>query len=674
MSLRLTTKIVIGVTVLLIFVGVALFGVAYLQNRGVHGGLRAERVESSLNSTIVLIRNPLYKLDVRRLREIAATIRQSGEISILWVLDPENRIITDGTSNNRLRNKKPTPEILKSLDIPGFQAAWNGKSYFWFSAPVLLSGDQVLGAVLMGVETRLFRERLNQDIQNDLIVLVPVLIASVLIAVVLARRMLRPLGDVRDAAEQIGQGNLARRVAVTGNDEIGDLARSINKMAENLSRVTVSRDELGRAKIAAENANKAKSEFLATMSHEIRTPMTAVMGFADMLLEDDLPTDSKVKIGKIKESTTSLLRIINDILDISKLEANKIEIENLDFHLPSMLREVVALFEGSGSKNLRYELVLADDFPVGVKADPTRFRQVLVNLLGNASKFTQEGFIRVEGDLLKPVGGGEMIRITIQDSGIGMTAETVSRLFVDFSQADASITREFEGTGLGLAICRRLVELMGGEIGVESELGKGSRFWFTLPFFNATTEVAELGAEMHSLRARIELVRKLRILVAEDNLINQMIIGKTLEAFGHEYEVVSNGAEAVEAHKSGSYDLILMDIRMPEVSGTDATRMIRDLPSGKRATPIVALTADAMAENKTQYFAAGINAVATKPIDRGELAQAINIAMGEEVHRVLKSEDVVAPSPPVEGEVPENTAAVESFLASIQALTDKNQN
>ena len=395
-----------------------------------------------------------------------------------------------------------------------------------------------------------------------------------------------------------------------------------------------------------ERANKAKSEFLAAMSHEIRTPMTAIMGFSDILLKDPLPGDAKHKIGKIKDATRSLLSIINDILDISKLDAGKMKPERLDFHLPSLIQEVIDLFEekrsGRRAKDLTLETVFSESCPQAIRSDPTRLRQILVNLVGNAMKFTQEGGVTVEAAAIVGEDGNDYLRIAVRDTGIGIRQEVLSALFLEFSQGDASISRRFEGTGLGLAICKRLVELMGGQIGVDSEYGKGSTFWFTIPFVPAESDVSSYEKKTDDAPANFRARRKLSLLLAEDTELNQEIFRTILVGLGHHVAIANDGREAVSMHEGGAYDLILMDIRMPVMSGVDATRLIRGTPGAKGKVPIIALTADVMEESKVAYAGAGMNGVVAKPVEVPKLLLAMDEACGETIHEVVTA----SPEPP----------------------------
>jgi len=381
------------------------------------------------------------------------------------------------------------------------------------------------------------------------------------------------------------------------------------------------------AHVEAESAVLAKSEFLASMSHEIRTPMTGVMGFADMLLDDELSDSSRGKVEKIIETSKSLLTIINDILDISKMDAGKLQIENINFNPIEIAEGVTQLFQQTCSPEKMVQLEITVDFAEGfpdlVSGDPSRLRQILINLMGNAVKFTDEGSVtlRGENDIQN-----KMLRFEISDTGIGIDQEARKNLFTDFSQADASISRKYQGTGLGLSICKRLVVLLGGRINVESDLGQGSTFSFTVPYETATDEISLLD-DKPLQSENLHNPQQLRILAAEDNEINQTIIEAILTRMTHSVTFANNGLEAVQAVQSNDFDLVLMDIRMPEMSGPEATIQIRKFDGPKANIPIIALTADIMADNRQSYFDAGMNDCVGKPINHDELVVAINKAM-----------------------------------------------
>ena len=360
--------------------------------------------------------------------------------------------------------------------------------------------------------------------------------------------------------------------------------------------------------------------------------MTGVLGLSDMLLDENPSPEQRDYIEKIQTATKSLMIIINDILDLSKLEAGKLEIETVDFDFSDILDECITLIEPNiEEQGLSLSVMCDDKVPDRVRADPVRLRQVLINLLGNAVKFTHEGGIGIEVQLAAEDGDNRTLKFTIRDTGIGIPADQLSNLFSEFTQADTSSSQRYEGTGLGLAISKRLVRLMDGEIGVESAEGAGSTFWFTTQV-QAVTEVLPAGQSMPRNES-FEGLRHLDILVAEDNKLNQMILKATIDQFGYRMDIVENGRAAVEAIESRDYDLLLMDIRMPEMNGTDAARIIRSRTDGKADIPIIAVTADVVKEKLDEYIAAGMNACVTKPIDRAILARTINDVLGEEIHR-----------------------------------------
>ena len=464
----------------------------------------------------------------------------------------------------------------------------------------------------------------------------------------LAGRLTRPVDRLSRAMQEVaGSGDFTQRVLHGEHDEFGRLTDSFNALLADLEShdraLHETMDELVEARDAAEAANVLKSHFLANMSHEIRTPLNGVLAMGQIMAMGDLAPKQRERLGVIRQSGEALLTVLNDILDLSKIEAGRMELEDADFDIEEMAKKLEAAHQPAAlAKGLSFSVELTPT-AVGVRrGDPVRLQQILNNLLANAVKFTHSGEVRMlidgEGE-----GGESGLKVSVTDTGIGVPSDKLPLLFQKFSQVDSSTTRQFGGTGLGLAICRELAQLMGGNVWADSIQGVGSTFFVGVPMrrVQARARAPEPAPDPHAAPAAE--MSSLRILAAEDNATNQLVLKTVISTFGLEVDIVPDGQKAVEAWAKGDYDLILMDIQMPGMDGITATREIRaaEARTGRRRIPIIALSANAMVHQVKEYLNAGMDMHVAKPIQLAKLHDALERVLSE-AEAPVPAKDAVA--------------------------------
>ncbi|WIE52278.1 ATP-binding protein [Pseudomonas sp. GM17] len=592
--------------------------------------VRIQDLRQELNHTGQLIANQLAPAteygvisgNSEGLESLLKATLATPHVRFLEVQDSRNKILVYVEQPSETHNRSQQVEVFQApVRLQRIQLS-NDLFQDDPSASVSPSEDY-LGRVIVGMSNDAFSQRQQEILFKAGILALFALLFTFLLARRLAASLSQPISAMGTAVKAIQQGDFKTPLPIVDDAELGDLSRHINNLAAGLEQASREQHQamaqLIQTREEAERANNAKSDFLAMMSHELRTPMNGVLGMLQLLETTEMTDEQHEYAALASESTEHLLKVINDILDFSRIERSALELEHIPFNLAELISSSAQAFQHSAAqRGLDLQLRLPPGMEsLQVKGDPTRIRQILVNLIGNALKFTEQGSVTVEPQWQALDHELLWFTCSVRDSGIGISTESLELMFNAFQQADSSISRRYGGTGLGLPIARTLAERMGGTLRAQSEEGRGSVFTLEIPLALYQQSLPVLAPRVHSGHAHGE---GRNVLLVEDNPVNQTVIQAMLRSLGFTVSIATDGAQAIRSAESLIFEAILMDCRLPLIDGYEATRQIRQLP-GCADLPIIALTANALQGDREACLSAGMNDYLAKPFKRTDLQQ-----------------------------------------------------
>ncbi|MGG2023960.1 response regulator [Pseudomonas sp. S8] len=593
--------------------------------------VRIQDLRQELNHTGQLIANQLAPAteygvisgNNEVLESLLKATLATPNVRFLEVQDSANRILAYVEQAADAHNRPHQVEVFQA-PVRLQRIALNSDFFHDAKASNNVTSEDYLGRVIVGLSNDAFSQRQQEILFKAGILALFALLFTFVLARRLAGSLSAPIRDIGNAVKAIQQGDYKTPLPIVDDTELGALSQHINNLAQALEQASREQHQamaqLIQTREEAEKANNAKSDFLAMMSHELRTPMNGVLGMLQLLETTDMTEEQIEYAALASESTEHLLKVINDILDFSRIERSELELEHIPFNLADLIGACAQSFQHSAvQRGLALNLRIPEDMrALQVQGDPTRIRQILVNLVGNALKFTERGRVSIEAQWQALDHELLWFTCSVRDSGIGISSESLELMFNAFQQADSSISRRYGGTGLGLPIARTLAERMGGTLRAQSEEGLGSVFTLEIPLALYKQILPPLAAPRAANGNGHGEGR--HVLLVEDNPVNQTVIEAMLRSLGFTVSVATDGAQAVRSAEGNDFEVILMDCRLPIIDGYEATRQIRQLP-GRGEVPIIALTANALQGDRETCLSAGMNDYLAKPFKRNDLQQ-----------------------------------------------------